>query len=167
MTRLFIHLLTLCRLLTAEQADTTPHTVQTAVLSAHTIAGAHGLDPAELLAIAWVESRFIPRPCDSDDRGCGIYQQVPAMSGRLSDACWHRREYVCGWRDGVPMERAELEYIPRATQAAARLLRYLKARTPDYVRAYNAGLAGAAMGRGAGYAERVERIRRALNGDRP
>jgi hypothetical protein len=60
------------------------------------------------------------------------------------------------------MGRDELEYIPRATQAAARLLRYLQARTPDYVQAYNAGLAGAAMGRGAGYAERVERIRRAL-----
>lgn len=163
MTRLFIHLLTLARLLASEAAPVDPATVQLAILSAHAIAPAHGLDPAELLAIAWVESRYVARPCASDRTGCGIYQQVPAMSGRLSDACWHRREYVCGWRDGVPMGRDELQYVPRATQAAARLLRYLRERTPDYVRAYNAGLRGAERGEGVAYAVRVARMVRALN----
>lgn len=153
-------LLFVCAWLSAEQADRNPWTVYTIVHAAHTIAPQYDLDPVLMLAVAEVESTWSRTAgCQHDRRGCGVYQQVPASSQRWGDDCWSGATYTCGWRNGEGVAAAELIDVYRATEVAARHLRYLQDRYPDApLGAYNRGPRRRDDEQGRAYTARVMRV---------
>ena len=154
------HLLFVAAWLSAEQAERTPWDVWTVVHAAHEIGPQYGIEPAMLLAVAEVESTWSRTAgCTHDGRGCGLYQQVPASSQRWGDDCWSGATYTCGWRNGEGVAAGELIDVYRATEVAARHLRYLQDRYPDaWVGAYNRGPRRRHDEQGRAYTARVMRV---------
>ena len=160
---LLLTLLALLTLTTAERAST-PLDVAITVHAAHAIAPRYGVDPLDLLAIAWVESRYIRTAgCAHPGRGCGIYQQVPRWSGMLGDDCWDGADLTCRQPGGEGVAAEELLDVYRATETAARAMRLLQSRYgAEWVGAYNRGGLRRNDAAGREYARRVDRIRRRI-----
>ena len=163
------HLLLVFKLalwLVAEGVQPHPWDLHTTVDAALHIGPQYGIDPPLLLAIAEVESGWVRTAgCAHDGHGCGLYQQVPAVSGRWGDDCWSGVEYVCGWRNGEGVTSEELLDVYRATTTAARHLAYLRDRYPDgWVGAYNTGPRLRHGDAAEAYTARVMRVYRRMRG---
>lgn len=165
MTTLLSLLLAVSAWISAEQADRTAWDVWTIVHAAVTIAPQYDLDPAFLIAVAAVESRWSPHAgCTTPGRACGAYQQIPRLSGMWSDDCWSGPDLICRQPGGAPLSPGELSGdVYLQTRVAARHLSYLRDRYPDsWIAAYNRGQRRRGDAIGAAYTARVMRVYRKL-----
>ena len=105
---------------------TTAHDIWTMAHACATEAPPHGLDPALLCAVAWVESRWSYRA--TNGHHCGAWQQSPAWSAMWGDDCWDGSTLLCRQPGGAGVDCEELMDVPTAARVAARHLAYLSAR---------------------------------------